>query len=180
MAESALRAQFYMSAATEPSVRQRNTFNREDTMNLWRSLGLLVVAAGGFTACGTTDGLDPAARDQASLIIFYDDSSRIIAPDTVNRGAEFAVSFQTFGGGCTRSSSRTDATVSADTVHLASFDRSSGGPNCSRDLLLLSHSVNVRLHVQGLAVIRLVGEQRGGVTGAENGPADITRRIFVR
>lgn len=149
-------------------------------LKIGRGFLLACAFASALTACTATDPLNPRARDEASLIIFYSDTSRISAPDTVNRGTEFEISFQTFAGGCTRAIARTDTAISNNVIRIAAFDRSSGDAACTRDLLLLRHAVRVRLNVQGPATIRVVGEQRGGSTGAVNGPAELSRQLIVR
>ena len=143
-------------------------------------LRLLLAGVVATTACSLADLFESPTHEVASLIIFYGDTSRLSAPDTVAPGAAFEVAFQTFGGGCTRTAARTDIDISQNIVRIAPFDRSSGDGTCPSDLLLLRHSVQVRLDVPGQASLRVVGEQRGGSTGSTNGPAELTRHVVVR
>ena len=131
-------------------------------------------------ACSATSLFNLGARDDAALIIFYGDTSRISAPDTVARGVSSEVAFSTFAGGCIRRVARDDVTATASAVEIRPYDHNSGGDVCTADLLLLKHTVQMRLDTPGHFVIRLIGQQRGATTGSTNGPAELIRPVVVR
>ena len=131
-------------------------------------------------ACSAGALLGVGGRDDPALIIFYQDTTRIIAPDTVTRGVSFDVSFSTFGGGCIRSIGHDDFTATSSEVTIRAFDHNSGGQVCTDDLLRLPHAVQVRLGAPGTYIIRLIGQQRGASTGSTNAPAELRRAVTVR
>jgi hypothetical protein len=131
-------------------------------------------------ACSSGGFFSGGARDDAGLIIFYGDTARISAPDTVTRGASFEVSFFTFGGGCIRAIARDDVTPKTSAVEIRPYDHNSGGDICTADLITLKHAVAIRLDTPGSYVIRVIGQQRGGSAGSNNAPAEVTRAVIVR
>lgn len=144
-------------------------------------LTLCVACAVVLAACDITDLVGHRGdREVALLIIHYGDTARINAPDTVSLGAEFEISFSTFGDGCTQSISPVRATVSRNEVQIRPRDRVFGGGTCPAILRYLPHTVNVRIDVAGPAVIHIVGEQEGAPPGSPNSPAEISRSLFVR
>ena len=147
-----------------------------------RLLGLSIALASCVlgAACGAAGIFDFGARDEAGLIIFYSDTARLTAPDTVLHGVSFDVSFSTFAGGCTRAIARDDVRLSGNAVEVRPYDHNQGGNVCTLDLLFLKHVLPVRVEVPGAYVIHLIGVQRGASTGATNGAAEITRPIVVR
>ena len=136
----------------------------------------LAVAIG----CSAADLVAPGTHDDSALIIFYGDTSHIVAPDTVVRGAAFEVSFTTYGGGCTRSVARTDLTISGAVAEIRPYDTTVGGSTCTADLLFLRHVARVQAATAGTFTIRVIGQQRGASTGSVNGPAEISRVITAR
>lgn len=131
-------------------------------------------------ACGAAAIFGIGARDEAGLIIFYSDTARLIAPDTVLHGVSFDVSFSTFGGGCTRKMAHDDVRISGNAVEVRPYDHNDGGNVCTLDLLFLKRVLPVRMEVPGAYVIHLIGLQRGASTGGTNGAAEITRAVVVR
>ena len=131
-------------------------------------------------ACGASAIFDMGGRDEVGLIIFYSDTARLTAPDTVLHGVSFDVSFSTFAGGCTRKIAHDDVRISGNAVEVRPYDRNAGGNFCTADLLFLKRVLPVRVEVPGAYVIRLIGLQRGASTGGTNGAAEITRAIVVR
>ena len=131
-------------------------------------------------ACSAADIFHLGARDELGVIIYYGDTSRIVAPDTVLRGTSFSVSFMTFGGGCLHSPARTELAISGNRLQVTPYDHDSGGSVCTADLRLLPHEVQVRIDTPGGALMRIVGQQRGQSTGSANVPAELTRAIVVR
>lgn len=136
--------------------------------------GILVAAAA--LACSA---LEPTIVEPA-VIISLNDTARIAVADTVPRGAAFQVTFESFGGGCTRSIARTDERVTGSVVEIRPFDRftqTNGREYCPTDLLRLTHSVTVDVDQPGIATIKVVGERKGG---SLKSPAQIQRTIVVR
>ena len=146
-----------------------------------RSLLLRLSALAGALALGACQSLLGAGTvAEPALIIFYGDTSRIAAPDSVSQGATFTVRFRTFAGGCTREVARTEVRVTGPTVEIRPYNLRQEADACTSDLLFLTHEATVRLTAPGVATIRVLGEQRGGTSGARNAPAELTRTVVVR
>lgn len=142
----------------------------------WISAALACIC----TSCAVPDAMSSNAYEDPGLIIFYLDTSSIVAPDTVSRGQPFAVAFRTFAGGCTRSVARTLVATSGLTTTIRPFNRTTASTGCTRDLLYLQHTAQVRVDASGTALLRVIGEQRGASTGATNGPVELSRSVVVR
>ena len=132
------------------------------------------------TACGVAAIFGIGARDEAGVIIFYSDTARLIAPDTVLHGVSFDVSLSTFAGGCTRKTAHDDVRISGNAVEVRPYDHNDGRNSCTSDLLFLKRVLPVRMEVPGAYVIHLIGLQRGASTGGTDGAAEITRAVIVR
>jgi len=136
--------------------------------------GILIAATA--LACSA---VEPTIVEPA-VIISLSDTARIGVADTVPRGAAFQVTFESFGGGCTRSIARTDEKVTGSMVEIRPFDtftQTNGREYCPTDVLRLTHSVIVDVDQPGVATIKVVGERKGG---ALKTPAQIQRTIVVR
>ena len=132
------------------------------------------------TSCAVSDAVHDDTYEERALIVYYGDTSSIVAPDTVLRGQRFTVAFQTFAGGCTRSVARTHVATSGLASVIQPYNRTTGAQVCTRDLLWLRHVAQVRIDQAGIASLRVIGEQRGASTGATNGPAELTKNVIVR
>ena len=132
-------------------------------------------------ACSALD-MRPDEEDSPALIIFYSDTTLITVADTVSSGATFLVKLDTYGGGCTRNTVRTDVSVTGRVVELRPYNRTRGfpGQGCTSDLMLLRHEPGVRVNTPGPLTIRVIGQQRGSTTGGDNAPASLTKVITVR
>ncbi len=137
--------------------------------------GMAAVALG---ACELLPGV--GTIDEPALIIFYEDTTRIVVSDTVTRGVPFTVSFMTFGGGCTREVARTDVRRDGNLLEIRPYNRRQKADVCTDDLLFLEHRVAEQFDQAGLATIRVIGEQRGRATGSRNAPAQLERGIVVQ
>lgn len=132
-----------------------------------------------LVACSAKRSAENGPRDVAAVIIFFGDTTRISAPDTVAVGAPIDVSFSTFAGGCTRAVARDDVTTAVGIVEIRPYDRTIGGGEiaiCPADLFRLEHRLHLRLEKPGRYVVRLIGMKRGGVFG----PAELVRPLTVR
>jgi hypothetical protein len=121
---------------------------------------VLGISAG---ACGISESdtfMEPG------IIVSYGDTAGITVPDSIARGATFQVSVATFAGGCTREIARTDYTVSATLIEIRPFNRTKRSQVCWRDLLMLTHTVTVRIDEPGPAVVRIIAAQRPPAAGA--------------
>jgi len=98
-------------------------------------------------------------RDELSVLISNGDTSRISAPDTVQRGRPFAVTFSTFGGGCVREQARTAVTMSTANAVVQPYDHNTGGYSCPADRLFLHHSAQLHFDVAGIASVRVAGRR---------------------
>jgi hypothetical protein len=110
---------------------------------LYRTLASLLagMAAVALGACELLPGV--GTIDEPALIIFYEDTTRVVVPDTVTRGVPFTVSFMTFGGGCTREVARTDVRRDGNLLEIRPYNRrqKADGGVCTADLLFLEHRV---------------------------------------
>ena len=131
-----------------------------------------LLVAGIATLCGCADA-GPKGYDQPATIILYRDSSRIVAPDTVTRGASFDVTFDTYGGGCSSKGETTTEQIGA-AVLLRPYHHMTGADACTRILYIFRHTVPARIDTKGSALIRLIGVE------AEGRPAELSRPVFVR
>jgi hypothetical protein len=146
-----------------------------------RRIGAPMALVGCLLAAGcSADLFDGRASDDAGLIIFYGDTARISAPDIVEHGASFVVSFSTFGGGCIYAVARDDIETGTGRVEIRPYDRNSGSEVCTADLRRIEHSPQVRLETPGNYVIHLIGRQRDGSSGSGTRAAEITRLVSVR
>ncbi|MEQ1912878.1 MAG: hypothetical protein ABMA15_28945 [Vicinamibacterales bacterium] len=94
-------------------------------------------------------------EERLGLIEFYDDSSAISVPDTVDAGANFEVAFYTFGGGCiSRGDTRVE--VTRNTAVVTPTDMHADGP-CTLELQYLDHTTTVRLQVPGSGTVIVSG-----------------------
>ena len=149
-------------------------------MKLRRSrsgISRVIVATLCVSSCRLITG---GSEVEPGLIIFYRDTASITAPDTVAANSRFEVRFPTYAGGCTRHIVRTEVTTRDHLVEIRPYNRNSGGDVCTSDLLILEHRAETYFSVAGTSIIRVVGEQRGGSSGARNFAAQLERRIVVR
>lgn len=127
----------------------------------------------GGGSCGIFDSdtvVEPA------LIVFYGDTSRIVAPDSVARGTTFEISVPTFAGGCTREIARTDQAVAGTVLEIRPYNVTQRAKVCTDDLLILTHTAMARIDQPGLATIRVRAKQR---PPAGDAPAELERAITV-
>lgn len=149
------------------------------SVNVRKSILLLAFACLS-AGCTPSSVVDANTYEQPGLLAFYNDTSSIIAPETVQRGVAFIVEFRTFGGGCTRSVSRTHVGTFGLVSLIQPFNRTTRADGCTRDLLVLRHVARVRIDEVGTATIRVIGEQRGASDGAANLPIELRRSVVVR
>ena len=142
----------------------------------------VTAACSALAACEIAGLLGLREHDVPSVILYdnHGNTSPITAPDTVARGVPFNIAFRTLGGGCTRKVARDDIAIDGNTVRVSPFDRSSGRDSCDTYLMILEHSVQLRLDVAGPWVIRVLGELRSFSSGPVNAPAELTYTVFVR
>lgn len=139
----------------------------------WLLAGALTVGA-----CGVFSGPERVA--EPALLIYFRDTTRIVAPDTVSRGQVFEVRFLTFGGGCTREIARTDVQVAPGVVEVRPYNWRREADVCWRDQLYLEHRAAVRIAEAGVVTLRVLGEQQSGLTSNGSAPAERTRALVVR
>jgi hypothetical protein len=143
-------------------------------------LAIVLASCALAAACSVTNLVTGGAHDALGLVIYYGDSARISAPDTVARSVSFDVSFSTFAGGCVQAVAHDDVTTPTSLVESRPYDHDSGGDVCTADLKFLKHVVPVRLDTPGRYVIHVIGQQRGTSTGNSTIPAEVTRTVIVR
>jgi hypothetical protein len=144
-------------------------------------LAIVLASCALAAACSANNlFLTVGAHDALGFVIFYGDSARISAPDTVARSVSFDITFSTFAGGCVQAVAHDDVTTPTSLVEIRPYDHDSGGDVCTADLRLLKHVVPVRLDTPGLYVIRVIGLQRGASSGNSASPAEVTRAVIVR
>src|SRR4051812_26246953 len=105
-----------------------------------KGIRAVIGAAGTLTALAACSGSDAGPRTHyvPSYIIFGGDTSRITAPDTVQRGVTFEVRFDTYGGGCITAGSTYVLGTESDIV-LLPMDSESGAEVCTQDVKVLQH-----------------------------------------
>jgi hypothetical protein len=130
---------------------------------------------GSLVACAI---FDPTYSEPAR-IIFYGDTALIMAPDTVTRGTAFEVSVETFGGGCTRSTGRTDVRITGLVLEIRPYNETRRSDVCTDDLIMLTHQAFVQFSQPGVALVRVVGAQEP-TQGAGTGSAEVTRQVVIR
>jgi len=148
-----------------------------------RLRAIVVVSTLAFVAgCGVFDQLNPAIDDDLAIIIHYRDTTRIVVADTVVRGTPFEVVLDTYGGGCTRSTVRTELGVAGRVALIRPYNRTRSWPGqgCDAVLLTLRHTKQLRVDTPGSFTIRVIGQQRGFNTDGNSAPAELTRVITVR
>jgi hypothetical protein len=131
------------------------------------------------------DAAGPEATQTAALIRYAGRSARIVVPDTVARGIPFAVTVETFGGGCTRTMAPAEVrTVAAGFTRLSVFNWTVNAANCTDDLMVLTHQLSVRLDATTAGpseqVIEIVGANQGTETDWQTVTWRIQRTIVVR
>lgn len=138
---------------------------------------LAVVGALSLAACEEILGVDTVP--EPALLIFFGDTSQIIAPDSARVGANVPVRFRTFAGGCTRRIAATDVRTVGNVIEIRPANLRRRAEACTADLLYLEHQATVSVRTPGMATIRVIGEQRGGSSGGQNAPAVLTRTLVV-
>ena len=98
-----------------------------------RVLTILTLAGCVVAACNAGELADSGPRDVEAILIFYGDTSRIIAPDTVVRGATFDVTFTTFAGGCRRRVAYDGVVTAPGILEIRPYDHVDGGSVCTDD-----------------------------------------------
>jgi len=116
-------------------------------------------------ACSVITGSDQG--EEPALIRYYSQDAKITMPDTVNPGQEFVVKIATFGGGCTRSVSRTvvDRTLGTSLYLYNRTNRSTGV--CTADLITIEHEAVLKFDAVSDQVIRFFGTNRGAETNGK-------------
>ena len=143
---------------------------------------VIVSACALATGCGVLDQLNPTIDDELAVIIHYRDTTRIVVADTVARGTPFDVVLDTYGGGCTRSTVRTEVGVGGRIALIRPFNRTRSWPGggCDAVLLTLRHTAQLRVDTPGTFTIRVLGQHRGSDRYGGDAPAELTRVITVR
>lgn len=131
-------------------------------------------------ACSGSEAVAPREQDAPGLIVYFRDTTRISAPDTVNRGETFPVMFRSFAGDCTKAIVHTKSFVEGRTLRVQPIDRMQVGGVCNSQLLLLMHAAFFTLNESGAYTIKVEGAKRDMVTGVNNVPAVLTRQVYVR
>jgi len=117
-------------------------------------LSVIVALASVITAC---DILDIGSHADPALIVFYNDTADIDAPNIVNVKTDFDVSVTTFAGGCTRDIDHTSFDLRDNVAEIRPFNRTKRSDVCTADLLYLVHTVTLRFDRPGVATIRVLG-----------------------
>jgi hypothetical protein len=134
--------------------------------------------------CNVFESLLTDEDVDAAVIIHFADTTDITVADTVPRGAAFNVQMVTYGGGCTRSTVRTEVRVAGRVAEIRPYNKTKhlrgGGGGCDADLMFLRHQAQITIAEPGTFTIRVVGVQRSWSTNGENVPAEVTRVITVR
>ncbi len=146
-----------------------------------RLLSLITMAF--CVACADAGG--PETTRTAARVRYADRSGRVVLPDTVARGTPFTVTVETFGGGCTRTVAPAEVrNVAAGFTRVSLFNWTGNSPNCTDDLMVLTHQVSIRLDATGAGVsdhvIEIVGTNQGSETDWQTVTWRIQRTVVVR
>jgi len=109
------------------------------------------------------------------------DTTRVIVPDTVQRGQEFLVTVPTFGGGCIREVADSEVSVHGLRARITFYHIRRQHAVCFSDLMEFQQKVRLRFDKSGLATI----EVRGVTNGLDFGDAKpqwavLRRHVVVR
>lgn len=121
----------------------------------------LFVCSGVVIGCSLVTGSE--YREEPALIRYYSEDARITMPDTVTPGQEFVVKIATWGGGCTRSVSRT--VVDGTTIRL--YNRTRKANVCTADLITIEHQAIMKFDSVSDQVVRFIGTNRGQETNSK-------------
>jgi hypothetical protein len=103
-------------------------------------------------------------REEPALIRFAGEDAKITMPDTVTPGQEFVVKIATWGGGCTRTVSRT--VIDGTTIRPYNRTRNGNGV-CTADLITIEHQVVAKFDSVGDYSFRIVGANNGYETNSK-------------
>jgi len=131
---------------------------------------------------------EPYDRVPAALILEEESPNwpelpPVVLPAEVMRGERFTVTIHSHEGGCVRRADRAPVSVVGRNVEISPFNRQRRGRNlaCPSDVLVITHTVSVRLHEAGPATVRIHGRRNvydpGGRTSI---PVTLERHILVR
>jgi hypothetical protein len=107
----------------------------------------------------------------------------VLLPAEVMRGETFTVTIHSLEGGCVRRADRAAVSVVGRNVEISPFNRQRRGRNliCPSDLLVITHTVSVRIHETGQATVRIHGRRDTyGPGGRTSVPVTLERQILVR
>lgn len=143
----------------------------------WHHRALATTALVGVlaAACSAITGSD--GGEEPALIRYYSQDAKITMPDTVNPGQQFVVKIASFGGGCTRSVSRT--VVDRTLIRLYNRTTRSSGV-CTADLITIEHEAVLKFDAVSDQVIRFFGTNRGAETNGKTVEWVRERHVTVR
>jgi hypothetical protein len=144
-----------------------------------RKLLLVGLAPAAVVACRPITGDDEIRRERLpGVVSFYGHPVVVEIPEAVDRGMEFQVTVQTFGGGCVVQG-HTEVSLAAGSVEVRPYDifvtRMPADYVCTDILNRFPHRATLRLDQPGTATIRVHGRAQPGDT-----PLVIERTVLVR
>jgi|GEM_PF-4194724 len=133
-------------------------------------------------------GTEPYDRIPAALMLEeegtgWGEPPPVVLPAEVLRGETFTVTIHSREGGCVRRADRAAVSVVGRNVEISPFNRKRRGRTlaCPSDLLLITHTVSVRVHEAGPATVRIHGRRDlYGPGGRTSIPVTVERYILVR
>jgi hypothetical protein len=143
-----------------------------------RNVVLGAAALVALTSCGALGS--KATENDPAYLQLSGQSSTIVVRDTVQHGAAFSISFDTYGGGCTSQSGGDDISISGLTVEVRPLNRTVVTGNCGTDLLTITHTVTASILTAGTATIKIIGVTDQPVSGATSNAVTIQKTIIVQ
>jgi hypothetical protein len=140
--------------------------------------GAMIISMCALAACGAlgseANEVDPA------YVQFEGQTSTITVNDTVTHGQVFAISINTFGGGCTDATAGEDVTITGNTVEIHPMNRTTAATTCGTQVISLNHIVTATVPDVGTATIKVVGLTDQASAESTDNLLTLTKTIVVR
>ena len=128
----------------------------------------------GMSACTGLTPLEPTTYSLRLGTLWTYPPLPVTSPDTVAINADFDVSFETTGGGCTKVGTTTVTMADSRTAELRGYDNFIvSSAVCTADLRSLTHHATLRFGQTGAATLHVIG-------ASGDSTITITKTVVVR